>query len=358
MDYVGSGARGRDIRRHFSISPYGWPQDAIDACLYVLLVGEHLRATLNGQAVSFKQLDRRQLGQTEFRVEAVVIGAGQKIALRKLFQGLGMTCQPNEEADKVRTYLQQVAQLAHNAGGDAPAPVQPTPVYVQDLMQRSGNEQLQAVFNAREQLVADAETWQQTAQQIQDRLLQWHLLEDLVALARSLPQAQLIAVEAEAIKAGRLLLKTPDPVPPLCDQLTQMLREKLLAAQTSFRAQYETLQAELEAQESWQQLSVDDRDRMLQGSGLTGTTDIQVGTAPQVQASLKQTSLTSWANLTAALSEKFAQARFKAEQQLKPKAQQLRLPSASLSTPEDAEQWLQQARQLILEKLQNGPVIL
>ena len=358
MDYVGSGARGGDIRRHFSISPYGWPQDAIDACLYVLLVGEHLRAALNGQAVSFKQLDRRQLGQTEFRVEAVVISAVQKIALRKLFQGLGMTCQPNEEADKVRAYLQQVAQLAHGAGGDAPAPLRPNPAYVQDLMQRSGNEQLQAVYNAREQLAADAETWRQTAQQIQDRLPQWHLLEDLVALARSLPQAQAIAVEAEAIKDGRLLRQTPDPVPPLCDQLTQLLREKLLAAQAGFRAQYEALQAELEAQESWQRLSLDDRDRILQASGLSGTPDVQVGTPQQVQASLRQTPLTSWANLTAALSEKFAQARFKAEQQIKPKAQQLRLPSASLSTPQEAEEWLNQARQLILEKLQNGPVIL
>jgi hypothetical protein len=358
MDYVGSGARGGDIRRHFSISPYGWPQDAIDACLYVLLVGEHLRATLNGQAVSFKQLDRRQLGQTEFRVEAVVISAVQKIALRKLFQGLGMTCQPNEEADKVRAYLQQVAQLAHGAGGDAPAPLRPNPAYVQDLMQRSGNEQLQAVYNAREQLAADAETWQQTAQQIQDRLPQWHLLEDLVALAQSLPEAQALAVEVEAIKEGRLLLQTPDPVPPLCDQLTQLLREKLLAAQAGFRAQYEALQAELEAQESWQQLSVDDRDRILQAAGLSGTPEVQVGTVQQVQTSLQRTPLTSWANLTAALSEKFAQARLKAEQRLRPKAQPLKLPSQTLSTPEEAEQWLSQARQLILEKLQNGPVIL
>ena len=358
IDFVMAGKRGNDILRHFGISPYGWPKDAIDACLYVLLVSEHMRATQNGQAVTYKQLDRRQVGQTEFRVEAITISVPQKIALRKLFQSIGVACQPNEESEKARIFLQQVANLAHNAGGDPPCPMRPNPAYVQDLLQRSGNEQLQAVYNAREQLAADIAAWQEKAQQIQDRLPQWQVLEDLTALARSVPEAQPMVAEAEAIRDGRLLLQTPDPVKPLCDQLTQILRQKLLAAQTTFREQYESLQAELEAQASWQQLSVDDRDRILQAAGLSGTPEVQVGTVQQVQTSLQRTPLTSWANLTAALSEKFAQARLKAEQQLRPKAQPLKLPSQTLSTPEEAEQWLNQARQLILEKLQNGPVIL
>jgi hypothetical protein len=105
-------------------------------------------------------------------------------------------------------------------------------------------------------------------------------------------------------------------------------------------------------------LSLDDRDRILQASGLSGTPDVQVGTPHAVQASLKQTSLTSWSNLSAALSERFAKARLQAEQKLKPKAEYIKLPGASLSTPQEAEEWLNQARQLILEKLQNGPVIL
>jgi hypothetical protein len=358
IDFVMAGKRGNDVLRHFSISPYGWPKDAIDACLYVLLVGEHMRATQNGQAVTYKQLDRRQVGQTEFRVEAIVISVGQKIALRGLFQNIGVACKSNEESEKARIFLQQVASLAYDAGGDPPCPMRPVPGYVQDLLQRSGNEQLQAVYNAREQMAADITTWQEKAQQIQDRLPQWQVLEDLAALARSVPEAQPMVAEAEAIRDGRLLLQTPDPVKPLCDQLTQILREKLLAAQTTFREQYESLQAELEAQDSWQQLSVDDRDRILQAAGLSGTPEVQVGTVQQVQTSLQRTPLTSWANLTAALSEKFAQARLKAEQQLRPKAQPLKLPSQTLSTPEEAEQWLSQARQLILEKLQNGPVIL
>lgn len=358
IDFVMAGKRGGDILRHFSISPYGWPKDAIDACLYVLLVGEHMRATQNGQAVTYTQLDRRQVGQTEFRVEAIVINVTQKIALRKLFQNISIACQPNEETEQVRPFLQQVANLAHNAGGDSPCPMRPNPAYVQDLLQRSGNEQLQAVYNAREQLAADINTWQEKAQQIQNRLPQWQVLEDLTALAHSVPEAQPMVAEAEAIRDGRLLLQTPDPVKPLCDQLTQILRQKLLAAQTTFREQYESLQAELEAQDSWQQLSVDDRDRILQTADLSGTPEVQVGTVQQVQTSLRSTPLTSWANLTAALPEKFAQARLKAEQQLKPKAQYVTLPKASLNTPEEAEQWLLQARELLLEKLQNGPVIL
>ena len=36
IDYVGSGKKGTDVRKHFDGPPWGWPQDAIDAALILL----------------------------------------------------------------------------------------------------------------------------------------------------------------------------------------------------------------------------------------------------------------------------------------------------------------------------------
>src|SRR5262249_48763265 len=42
---VGAGKRGKEVRDTFAASPYGWPQDAVDAALITLHTTGHLRAT-------------------------------------------------------------------------------------------------------------------------------------------------------------------------------------------------------------------------------------------------------------------------------------------------------------------------
>ena len=37
VDYVGSGRKGADIQKHFEAPKYGWPKDAINAALVVLV---------------------------------------------------------------------------------------------------------------------------------------------------------------------------------------------------------------------------------------------------------------------------------------------------------------------------------
>ena len=48
-NFVGNNAnKGTEVRRHFSGSPYGWPQDAVDGALLALLAGGFLKASRNG----------------------------------------------------------------------------------------------------------------------------------------------------------------------------------------------------------------------------------------------------------------------------------------------------------------------
>ena len=86
---VTGGKKGREIRKHCTAPPFGWPQDAVDGALIVLVGGGHLRVTQDGKVLSQKQLDQRNLGVADFRLESAIVTVLQRLALRKLFQEAG-----------------------------------------------------------------------------------------------------------------------------------------------------------------------------------------------------------------------------------------------------------------------------
>ena len=61
--FMGSGKTGLEIRKKFNASPYGWPQDAIDAVLTTLLASNHLSARINTNPLSLAEVDQKKLGQ-------------------------------------------------------------------------------------------------------------------------------------------------------------------------------------------------------------------------------------------------------------------------------------------------------
>ncbi|GAB4217557.1 MAG: BREX system P-loop protein BrxC [Synechococcales cyanobacterium] len=356
--FVGSGKKGLDVRKHFSASPYGWSQDAIDGSLWVLLINEHLKASQNGQGITAAQLQRAKIGQTDFRLETVTVTTTHKLAIRKLCQEVGIPCGSGEEAAKVSLCLEKLKELAQNAGGDPPMPARPDVNALQDLISKMGNEQLVAVASQKDHLIEQVKTWRQMADRITDRLPRWQSLQKLLKQSQDLPICEDVTSQVQAIQTGRLLLRDPDPVQPLCEQLTQGLREALTQVRDSYQQLFEQEKAELEGTESWSRLDPNQRDSILQQQGLTQIPTILVATEAEVLRSAEGLSLQGWRNQTEALPQKFSQARFAAEKLLEPKVVQVRLPSGTLRSVEDAEIWLEQARQIILENLQQGSVIL
>jgi len=97
LEFIGSGRKGREVRTHFSLPPYGWPRDAVDAALISLFGTGHLQATANGTSLRAGQLDQGRVATTDFRVESATIDTRQRLRLRQLFQTTGIACKPNEE---------------------------------------------------------------------------------------------------------------------------------------------------------------------------------------------------------------------------------------------------------------------
>ena len=116
--YIGVSKKGAEIRENFKAPPYGWPQDAIDAALMVLLACGIVRAKDTAQQlVDNIRLERNQLTQATFSLESVTISTVQLIQIRALIIDAGITCNPQEELSKVPEFILKVRQLAESAGG-------------------------------------------------------------------------------------------------------------------------------------------------------------------------------------------------------------------------------------------------
>jgi hypothetical protein len=358
LGYVGSGKKGRDVRGEFAGDPYGWPQDSVDACLVLLTLTEHLQATQNEKPVLARQLDQSKIGPASFRVESRPLSAKEKIRLRTLFQAVGVACKPNEDALAAGKLLQELLSRAADAGGEPPMPSRPDTKHLDDLTQQSGNEQLASILAAADRLTEEAQDWEQAAELAHSRMPRWKDLGLLLDHAGSLPVAEEVSPQVEAIKEQRALLDEPDPVPPLCDRLTQALRETVTEAHRAYEQRHIDQMQRLAESEAWQKLPDDDRGRILRQQGLGVVPEIKVGTQQEVLATLQDRPLSSWRDQCDALPTRFENAGIEAARRLEPKATSMKLSPATLKTEEDVDLWWEGARAEIVEKLKKGPVII
>jgi hypothetical protein len=199
---LGSGKSGADVRAAFENPPYGWTRDAVDGALQVLLVNGLVRAQdERGNGIPPDQLERKAIGKALFYQEAVTIDATQRIKIRTLFQKVGITsAKPDEDLRKAGEFLTHVKDLAGKAGGDPPRPPWPDTSLIDGIRVLSGNEQLQAIFNAHQDLTTSIEEWQSVAQAIAKRLPKWMELQRLVQHAQELPDIEMIETQVQEIK--------------------------------------------------------------------------------------------------------------------------------------------------------------
>jgi len=344
---------GREIRKKFEAPPYGWPRDAINAAILVLVVTGHLQARHQGTPQRLRDLDATRIGVAEFRAETIVITAAQRIALRKLYQAAGVDCKPGDEANALPLFLQEMRQRAAQAGDEPPWPEGPSTAHLREIEGLSGNEQLLKLYEMRDRLSQEAQQWKTIGRKIAERKPRWEALQTLLRHARGLPVAEEVAPQVEAIRENRSALDTPDPVPPLCDRLTAVLRDALREAHDSYCQTYDAQMEALQADENWRKMPPGQQDQLLAQTGLGRKPDLKVGTEEEVIASLQSRFLDTWRTLTDALPERFRQVKFKAAQLLQPKSVRVSLPGATLRTPEDVDKWLARVREMILKRLED-----
>ncbi len=359
MAYIGPGKKGAEIRDNFSSAPFGWPRDAIDGALYTLLSTGHVRATdATGKQLDAKSLDRNKLTQTSFRLESVTISPVQKIKIRGVFNAIQVPIQPNEELAKVPALLTKLRALATAAGGPAPQPEVPKTTAIDAVDAQSGNGMLLELYNRADELIAQAKEWEATQKAIANRLPGWGQLKALLAHAKDLGPYPGFKAEQEAIEAQRSLLDNPDPVRPLLDNVTEVLRQALTAKLSAYSAEFEAQTKALEADSNWQKLSPEQRTKLIADHHIEAPKAVSLASAHDLLDALDDCNLQRWIERTQALSTRYAAVQLDAAKLLKPNVVQVKLPKRTLNDTSEVKAWLAEVEATLLEQINKGPIAL
>jgi len=170
LDFIGAGKKGKDVREHFKSAPFGWPQDAIDGALFVMLVAGNLRATVNGQPVQAQALPQNQVGVASFYVDVPPLNVQQRLDLKALFQKIGVPTQNGKESEAAGQFLQKLLELAGSSGGGAPRPQSPDTQDVRALQMLNGNAQLLKIHEQKDDLTNKIAAWKKNSDGIAKRL--------------------------------------------------------------------------------------------------------------------------------------------------------------------------------------------
>jgi hypothetical protein len=355
---VATGIEGRELRRHFAGSPYGWPQDAVDGALIALHAGGHVTARYNGLLLTVGQLDQNKISKAEFRTETITLTATDKLKLRGLFQEAGLSARASDDLEAKSTeYLNVIESLARQAGGQAPLPVPPNVQAIADLRGITGNERLAALLVQAESLKTEVAKWKKAADLARDRLPAWQQLQRMLELGRHMSELAEVEAAARGISDGRLLLNAADYVPPLLKRAAQTLRTALAAAHQAYKEKHTVLLKDLEACARWKVLSDAQRAAILAEEGIAIVPGLEIGSDDKLMQALQQTPAAWWNDKTAALAARFQNAVEKAAKLLEPKARPVLLPHRTLATAEELDGWLAEVRSIIEQSLKDGPVL-
>lgn len=354
---IGAGKVGGEVRKVLRASPFGWPQDAVDAALIALHRAQHVSATLNGAVLPPGQLDQNKISKAEFRVEKVTLSVTERLAIRKVFQALGISCKAGEEQAKAPEFLDRLLALGRATGGEAPLPAPPQVTDIEDIRARVGNDQLAAISEKAADFTKRIDEWTKTKTLVDSRRPTWELVERLAKHAQGLNSAVEILKQVEAVRTQRLLLAPTDPVAPLRSGLADVLRKALLEAHSAFEMAFNRGIASLEASAVWSRVSSEDRSSILSTVGLVPAAPLPATTDEALASALGSKSLTSRQAEADAVPGRVQKALEQAARLLEPKVRPVTIERTTLATQEDVEAWLERQKKTLVAAIKDGPVL-
>lgn len=361
LGLIAGGKKGADIRTQLEASPYGWPRDAVDGGLQVLLVAGLVRAqNEHGKTVDPRELERKAIGKGIFKVESTTVTTAQRIQIRKLLQKVGLVAKQGEESLHVPQFLQELQELADRAGGDGPKPARPDTTWLEEIRLTAGNEQLLAIYNRRDELTSSIDDWKRLGDRIEKRLPAWNALKSLMAHAARVPDADVLRTQVRTIEQQRQLLEEPDLIAPLAANLTQLLRNELNEAKAEWERQWNQGESRLAKDENWQSVEPEQRHELRRPHQLieSATPKIEVETSEAVLRTLDANPLSALQDRIAALPARYDQVILNAAKLVEPEAQEIQLPRRMLRSKEEVDVWLDEVKQSLNNALEKGPIVI
>lgn len=361
LAFIAGGKKGIDIRKNFEGVNYGWPGDAVDGGLQVLLVAGLIRAQdERGQTLDPKELERKTIGKVMFKVESAIVTTAQRIQIRKLLQKIGLSAKQGEELAYVPQFLQKMLELGDQAGGEAPKPARPDTASLDEIRLTAGNEQLLALYNRRDELASSIDNWTDLAECIAKRWPNWTVLKRLMAHASGLQDAEVILAQLKTIEQQRQLLEEPDLVAPLIANLTQLLRDELNKLDVEYASRHAEGLKRLADDSNWQQLESEQRYQLMSAQFLheSARPKVEVQSTSDVLTTLDNCALSMFGDRVAAMPARFDNVASGAAELCEPQAQFIQVPRRTLKTDEEIDAWVDDVKQQLKAALQNGPIVI
>ena len=353
-----TGATGSDVRSQLQDPPYGWPKDAIDAALVVLVGAGHLSAKLNGAPVAAAQLDQNKITKTVFTRETKTISMSDRLKVRGTLAKLGLKPKSNDEDGPLAAdFLKKLAEVGRKTGGEEPLPPHKSVVFIEDIQRLTGVEMLAEMVAKKADLDAAADAWPGVATLAETRLAAWDELHKLFDHAKNEPGAATINADIEAVRTGRLLLDSSDPLPPIRAKIAEILRKRLKDTFDDHKATFDREVAQLTATPVWGQLPVDKQTAILADIGLREPAPVDVSTDATIAAALAERSIDARRNAALAVPTLAGQALRKAAATVEPQARSVTVEKTTLRTGDDVREWAKRAESQLLEEVKKGPVL-
>jgi hypothetical protein len=339
LRFMGNSTKfGKDIRNQFMKAPYGWPQDAVDALLILLKNMQHISTNETDLKVA-------KINQATFKKEIHILGAREKITIRRLFQDAGITCPPNHEIFPYSNeFFDKLKSLAAQVSGDAPRPEPINIDFIREMENKEGNERLLDILQQKDNLQAKFTDWSAKAKLVSKREPHWMLLVDLSNHAPDEPELEQLKVEINAIRVDRLLLQEPDLIQPLLTAINDKLLTILNHRKTQYNALYDTHMAELQANAYFNKLTPEQKHSILVKHQLLAKPEIKSLDAPALLNQLQKASLYTWDTKIAALPGQFQSALEDAILLSAPQAKTYTLPRKTINKQEEIDRYISELK--------------
>ncbi|MFA7071065.1 MAG: BREX system P-loop protein BrxC, partial [Methanoculleus sp.] len=160
---------GKEVRKALDAPPFGWPRDAVDGALMVLVATGHLKARFNNKPVSAPELDKTKIGKATFEAENIVLSPMEKVAARELYTKFDLPSEPGREVEEAVQFLDCLHSLVKATGGDPPLPPRVSPQYLAELRAYSGNQLVRELVARRVDIKQDIDRWIAVKAKIEER---------------------------------------------------------------------------------------------------------------------------------------------------------------------------------------------
>lgn len=353
-----TGATGSDVRSQLQDPPYGWPKDAIDAALVVLVGAGHLSAKLNGAPIAAAQLDQNKITKTIFTRETKTISMSDRLKVRGTLAKLGLKPKSNDEDGPLAAdFLKKLVEIGRRTGGEEPLPAAQSVVFIEDIQRLTGVEMLAEMVARKADIDAAADTWPKLADLASTRLAAWDELQKLFDHAKNEPGAAAINADIQAITTGRLLLDATDPLPPIRSKIAEILRKRLKETHEDHRQTFDREVKQLAASSVWSQLPSDKQTAILAEVGLREPDAVDVSTDAAIAAALAERPIDSRRNAALAVPTLAGQALRKAAAAVEPTARSIAIEKTTLRDADEVREWAKRAESHLLEEVKKGPVL-